>query len=210
MYCVDIKTSKKGRAWPSQYWKTLFDSIFKAGSKNNPLKKYLSLSDKFNNKYILDIKSRHHLNIDRSCKKHDDSEIYFIRIEKVNEKKDSVFIKKITKINTDDNWREIEFPSFGTIGNKKYEKQIKQNRTELEKKYGDLLSSNSKSNFLILKFILNNKKKDLDNLADAIMPFFNKYLKDLSCLVLIKDQGNNMNKEKLQFSLDNKSFLFQS
>ncbi len=45
MIGLEIKTSKKGRLWPTEYYKVLIDALTRGGAKHNPIEEYLELAN---------------------------------------------------------------------------------------------------------------------------------------------------------------------
>jgi len=203
MLILEIKTSKSNLIWPSGYWKTLIDSIFKNGSINNPvsyldLKQYLGDKVSFNS-------SRYYIELSRYSSNNDDSSLKAISIEKVTSGSEKLVLKQIDKIDpSKNNFSEIDFDYFATIGNKKYELQTRKNREKLNNSYKDTFLKNKDILYLSLFFKLqknNRRDRDLDNLVDAIIPEFNKYFHGVKKIFVCKDIKNNLDRETLYFSL---------
>lgn len=198
---IIVKTSKSNALWPTEYWKTLFDSVFIHGSKNNPYEKHPDLQGFLSEKIHHD--DRYYLQLDSDLQNQDDSKLKFINIVRVSPGKETILITTFNEINTDD-WHVIKFPYFGTIGDSKYELQTKKNGQEIETAYYDTLIENSESKNLSLSFQLNEgrKDRDVDNLADALMPFFNRKIRGIENLFLMKEDRIKENYEILRFSFD--------
>ena len=136
MDILEIKTSKNGLIWPTGYWKTLIDSIFRNGSRNNPLCTYCDFKKYLEGKVIVS-SSRYFFPLTKTFSSNDDSILKAISVEKVKPGLEKVQLKQEHHIvpNFDSN---IEFEYFGTIGNKTYESQSKRNRENLSNKFNQL------------------------------------------------------------------------
>lgn len=44
MIGVTISTSERGRLWPTEYWKTLIDSLCQGGAKHDPHVRYMPMA----------------------------------------------------------------------------------------------------------------------------------------------------------------------
>ena len=186
MLRLSIETSKSGRIWPTGYWKPLIDSLCRSGARKDPRAIYRDLS--FHLKpLICEREGRFYPTSASPLVPSDDTAISFIQVALVRPGDEAIRFPP-PKIPDASLWPSFEFPYFGTIGNSKYEEQTKQNRLVLAERQHELFDAQFTPITIWLHFQLSTSRRDrdLDNLADALMPFFNKLLPRLTVVRLSK------------------------
>ena len=179
MIGVTIATSKRGLLWPTEHWKVLIDSLCRGGAKHNPLSRYPSLGEclaplvrKDRGRFVPTVAS--------GLATHDDTVITSLQIVRVKDADDSVRFHDPVLPHVD-GWVCVEVPFFGTIGSRTQEAQSKENRATIRARAGELQRGVETTN-LHLHFQLSKDRRDrdLDNLADALMPSFNRLFPGLT------------------------------
>ena len=198
MICLKIQTSKSGRLWPTEYYKTLVDALSEGGSSNNPQEKYPDLRSAITNK-IVERMRRYFLAIDSPLADYDDVALRVISIKRVKQGDELIQISHVNLPNTS-GWDIVPVKYFGTIGNSKYEAQSNKNReliaAALTAPPHDLYRK------IYFSFQLSNKRKDrdLDNLVDAIIPMISKTINPLDQIVAVKEDSSPKSNEVFRFS----------
>jgi len=196
---VRVWTSKGGRLWPIGYWKTLLDCLSRGGAKHDPRDVYPDLAK------LLDpmIEFRDGKYFSRPgtllCTL-DDCEVRIIRVCRVALGREWLNVCSATGPNTAD-WGVCEVPAFRTPGSSKYEAQSKRNQAAL----ASLIAESKDIRELSFSFRLSTKIRrppiDLDNLFDALVPFFNRTLPLLDEIFLIKEEPADLALEALRYRL---------
>jgi hypothetical protein len=200
MFGIEIHTSKHGRLWPTEYWKILFDALTRGGAKNDPTVKYpvlaLSLAEITEERL-----GRYRPKHNQAAGKQDDSSIRLVIVKRVQKGHETVIMSDALAPMTE-RWASISLPYFGTIGNSKYEAQSKENRAAISVTFDSLIRDGRISRCLGLSFQLSTRKRDrdVDNLADALIPVFNHYIPDLDHLCLVKEQSRPNDSEVLRLT----------
>ncbi len=192
---VRVATSKRGQLWPTEYWKTLIDAIVRGGAKHDPRSKYpdlsLALSD-----MVEERNGRFFPRRGRATSTLDDTAIHLIVVSRVGPGREAVSVC-FADLPHVDSWSVVRVPYFGTIGNSKYEAQSARNREALSSVFAPVCSHAH----LRLAFQLScaRRDRDLDNLADALIPFFNKQIGCLDEITLVKLEPAQADYETLRF-----------
>lgn len=207
MVGIEIRTSRQKnlRLWPSEYWKALIDALTVKGSKNDPRIKYRDLT-----KYLNDVVEVHYgrfyVRLQSQVEYIDDVSLWTTTVRRVNSGEESLIIRQDKLLQTG-SWHSIMVDYFGTIGDNKAEAQTKLNKKLVSQKYGKLLKQHCLAGRLAVSFQLSTNQKyrasrdrDLDNLADAMMPLFNRHLLPLDSLVILKEPPRHEPGEILRFS----------
>lgn len=195
---IEIRTSKRGRLWPTEYWKTLIDALCDNGAKHDPRLKNPDL--------LLQLDAMVEMRGARYCAKggtvlatHDDTALRLILVHRAPPGGERITLGHATMPATE-GWVPISFPFFGTIGNAKYEAQSKLNRDAIAAHFQPELRETARTHTLCLCFRLSDRRRDrdLDNLADALMPVFNRHCAGLDHICLAKDVAGNEEVETLR------------
>jgi len=184
---IEIHTSKNGRLWPTEYWKTLIDSMAREGAKHDPIMRYPDLAESV--EPFVELREGRHVPTSGSpLAKKDDVAISVIHVSRVPHGSEHISFGEVSLPDTSE-WDSLPFPFFGTIGSSEYEAQTKENRDAIEKAWGDQLTEDASAKHLSLSFQLSagRRDRDLDNLADALMPLFNSRLPSLDEILLLKE-----------------------
>jgi hypothetical protein len=98
-------------------------------------------------------------------------------------------------------WSCLNVPFFGTIGSQTQEDQTRKNVAELRAR-ANALKLGAKPTSLWLHFQLssNRRDRDLDNLADALMPLFNGWFPGLAEIHLSKGPAQSDEVETMWMS----------
>jgi hypothetical protein len=94
-------------------------------------------------------------------------------------------------------WSSLRVPYFGTIGDSKSEAQSKLNREALARVF--VTPADVRSLGLAFQLSCERRDRDIDNLADALMPFFNQRVTRLDQLVILKLERSLRAEETLRF-----------
>jgi len=187
MLALRISTSRSARLWASEYWKMLLDAISQRGSKRDPRRKYRDLAAALS-EIIEERDGRFHSKISTPLSALDDVSLKLMGVRRVESGNEAVELIDLDPPTTT-KWQSIDFPYFGTIGDSKYEAQTKRNRTLLS----DVFKPSEEPAWLGLAFELSlqrmsegGRDRDVDNLADALMPFFNSKVRRFGEIWLIK------------------------
>lgn len=197
---ITIATSKPGRIWPTGYWKSLIDSFCRGGTKINPHLRYPAFS-RYISPLVYEAKQRFVPTKQSQLVGEDDTAISSIRVIRVKPGADSLIFHS-PAVPDSAGWPLFEFPYFGTIGSSKYEQQIKENRVALCAREQEFLCRPSTGLWLHFQLSTARRDRDLDNLADALMPLFNELLPNLGELRLSKSLPHVESTERLWVSTD--------
>jgi|SoiMethySBSTD1v2_1073268.scaffolds.fasta_scaffold178504_4 hypothetical protein len=185
MIGVTIATSKQGLLWPTEHWKTLIDSLCRGGAKHNPIHRYPLLAQclaplvcEHGGRFLPTAASR--------LAASDDTAITSLKIVRVKDGEDSMGFH-IPELPDVEGWSCLDVTYFGTIGSRVQEAQTKSNVAALRARANEL-KRGAKSTSLWLHFRLSSDRRDrdLDNLADALMPLFNGWFPGLTEIHLSK------------------------
>jgi hypothetical protein len=197
MIGLKIVTTRTGILWPTEYWKCLIDALFMKGSNADPRTRYPDLVNL--NELVQERSGRFFpvgALISSTC---DDTQLRFIQVERATGQFGYVAICESPVLPDTDSWFNIDVPYFGTIGDRRSEQQIQDNRIALQQcwppewQLGDHFS---------IEFRLSASRldRDLDNLADGIMPFFSSMPIKLCSLRLYKSTNARSEHESLHIS----------
>ena len=185
MVGIEIKTSKKGRLWPTGYYKVLIDALTRGGAKHNPIEKYPELANVLKD-YVCERGGRFYPTDNSPLSRLDDVALDAIIIHRVEQDEEGILIGPVKNLQTDA-WHKFTFDFFGTIGSSKAETQSKQNRQSLELEAASILVPHVNCVSLSFQLRIDRKNKDLDNLADPLIPFFNAYIQSLDYVCVFKE-----------------------
>jgi hypothetical protein len=105
-----------------------------------------------------------------------------------------------------DRWISLRVPYFGTIGKSVYETQTMENRKAIaaDADFSKVISESARTGTLCLGFQQSTARenRDLDNLADALMPLFNQCCSRLDRICLIKPAPAHIGDEVLYIASD--------
>jgi len=197
---LHISTSMRRRLWPTEYWKPVVDAVTRGGAKRDPRLKCPDLRAVLDD--LIEVRDG------RYWPKHnspfsvaDDAALKMLIIQRVKPGSESVRFATCAVPDLS-SWEQIGFPYFGTIGNSKYEAQTKRNREKLANSF----TAPPSPAWLGLAFQLSQERlsargrdRDIDNLADALMPFFNRAVKRFEEIVLVKMPPINSSEEILRY-----------
>ncbi len=185
MPMILIRTSKRGLIWPTEYWKTLIDSLFRKGAKKDPRVMYPDLAGRLA-QLVEERDGRFFPRPHTRFSELDDPALDTIIVTRASRSSATVQFEGIPVPRTEDQL-EIRVPYFGTIGDRKAEQQTVENRAIITQALGELVLER-RTGRLGLTFHLarSRRDRDLDNLADALMPCFNKLAGPLDQLYLRK------------------------
>lgn len=197
MISLQIVTTRSKCLWPSEHWKSLIDALFMNGSKNDPRSKYRDLLNLYD--LVQDRSGRFFPADNLISSKCDDTQLRLIHVNRVSGQSGHVAICNTPTPPDTDSWFVVEVPYFGTIGDRKSEQQIKHNRNTLQQTWP---SDSPQSDHLSLEFRLSSTRtdRDLDNLADGIMPFFSAKFPNLLALRIFKSIHTGCDSESLRIS----------
>jgi hypothetical protein len=200
MIGVTIATSKHDRLWPTEHWKPLIDSLCRGGAKTDPRTCYPALSFCLST-FVCEANGRFYPTSASQLASGDDTATSFIRVIRVRAGGDSLTFHP-PEVPDISGWPLFEFPYLGTIGSSKSESQSKQNRRTLASCEGELFQQ-PQATGLWLHFQLSatRRDRDLDNLADGLMSFFNKGLPQLAEIRLSKAAPHDGLSERLWVSI---------
>lgn len=194
-----IATSKRGSLWPTEHWKALIDSLCRGGAKHSPVDRYPLLAlclaplvREHDGRFVPTVASR--------LATHDDTVITSLEIVRVEGGDDSVCFHE-PEMPFIDGWACVEVPFFGTIGSRIQEAQTKANVATIRARAGKLQHGLTPTS-LSLHFQLSSARRDrdLDNLGDALMPFFNGCLPGLTAVRLTKGRPQGGETERMWIS----------
>lgn len=189
--------------WPGEYWKILIDSLTCRGSRNDPRIKYKDLADVLR-PLIEERDGRFFPVSGTAIDQMDDSAIGMIEICRVEQGFESINSGCASGDQwPTDRWRQFRCPYFGTIGGRTSEAQTRENRNRLAGETTNYLQGRS-SKELGLSFQLSAERRprDLDNLVDAFMPFFNKHRKSIDRICATKEKPLAVGFELLRYTID--------
>lgn len=205
MYCLEINTSKKGRLWPTEYYKIVIDALTRGGAKHSPFDRYPDLSDALDG-LVIEREGRYYPQEESPLFNLDDVALSALIIRRVNVGQESICVSAKTNPSTE-SWHQFCLDYFGTIGDGKAEKQSKRNREILEIETNSIIDPHQ--NGLSLSFQLNQSRnnRDLDNLVDSLIPFFNSKIPGMDSISVFKEPSRSTQREVLRvlqncFSLD--------
>jgi hypothetical protein len=169
--------------WATNYWKCLFDSLCRKGSRHDPRREYPDLKEHLEH-LIEERAGRFHPRIGTALCEHDDDKVRVIRMTRVAKGKEEIAFAPAWQPITS-SWTRIESPFFGTPGDSKYEAQSKSNQEVLGKR----IEQDRDIRSLGLSFTLSQfrKDRDLDNLYDGLVKLFNKLYPKINELLLVKE-----------------------
>jgi hypothetical protein len=199
---VEIWTSKSGRLWPTEYWKSLIDALGSGGAKYDPRLKYPELARQLD--AMVEVRSaRYYPKAGTVLAIHEDTALRLMLVHRAETGDEGVVLGRAGLPNTEC-WVSISFPFFGTIGDTRYEVQSKLNRDAIAEQLKPQLREIARSSTLCLSFELsaNRRDRDLDNLADALMPLFNRHSENLDHMCLVKASGASQDTEVLRIACD--------
>ncbi len=196
MLTVEIQTSRRGRLWASSYWKTLFDAMCRNGAKQDPRRVYPDLAPNLR-KLVVERGGRFHPSGKSLLAERDDVAVQVIRVRRVTHGHEGVCVRESAPPEVS-GWRQVDVAFFGTIGDSKYEAQMKLNRAALEQVFQPICSPVEL--WLGFRLSTDRRDRDLDNLADALMPFFNRWAPRIEDLRLVKLTPRLTEHETLWFS----------
>ncbi len=197
---IKISTSKRNRLWPAGHWKVFVDAVTRGGAKHDPRLEYPDLRTALDD--LMEARNgRYWPKPGSPFSGADDSALKMLIVHRVKPGSESV--RFVTCAVPDLSlWKQVEFPYFGTIGNSKYEAQTKRNREKLASSF----TAPPSPAWLGLAFQLSQERlsargrdRDIDNLADALMPFFNRAVKRFEEIVLVKMPPTNGENEILRY-----------
>jgi hypothetical protein len=197
MISLQIVTTRSGLLWPTEHWKCLIDALFMKGSNADPRTKYrdlLNLND------LVQDRSGRFLPVDGLISsKCDDTQLRLIHVHRGTSENGGVSIFNTSDLPDTKSWFVVEVPCFGTIGDRKSELQIADNRNTVQQIWP---SDWPQSDHLSLEFRLSSDRsdRDIDNLADGIMPFFSGKFPNLQALRMFKSTHNGSDSESLRIS----------
>jgi len=197
---AEIWTSKSGRLWPTEYWKTLIDALSSGGSKYDPRLKYPDLARQLD--AIVEVRgARYYPRAGTVLAIHDDTALRLVLVHRVETGDEGIVFGRAALPNTGC-WVSISFPFFGTIGDTRYEVQSKLNCDAIAEQLKPQLREVARTSTLCLCFQLsaNRRDRDLDNLADALMPLFNRHCEDLDHICLVKASAASQDTEVLRIA----------
>ncbi len=202
---VHIQTSIAGNLWTVELWKVLIDALARKGSKSNPCHRYIDLAP-FLQEYLSHIEGRYFLQGINNDSFGDDSKIRSIVIKKCTKGSERVRCA-MARLEGASQCIGIEFHYFGTIGDSKYEEQSKANREKLKLELAERFerwNAQERPKALTLWFQLRDGKKDrdLDNLADALMPTISDKIKGIDMIRLVKLNCSKANNEQLYINCE--------
>lgn len=179
MIALNITTARRGRLWATTYWKCLIDSLFAGGAKTDPRSQFSDLASLPD--LIREQNGRFFPVPGMASSECDDTARRMIRIDRGPVGR--IAISEFDTFPDTAAWDDVEVPWFGTIGSREPEKQSQENRQRIA---GFLDASDACG--LSLGFTLSTARRDrdLDNLADAIMPEFSNRFRNLKRLTLFK------------------------
>jgi hypothetical protein len=196
---LTISTSKRGLLWPTEHWKCLIDSLCQGGSKHDPRLQYPVFTQCLA-PLVREDNGRFFPTAESWLVAHDDTAISFLRITRVPEGDDEVCLH-VPMTPDIEGWPVFEFPYFGTIGSSISEAQTSENVAMLRAR-ADELTQHPRPTLLQLHFQLSGERRDrdLDNLGDALMPFFNGLFPGLVDIRLTKGPPRPGQAERLWVS----------
>lgn len=129
----------------------------------------------------------------------DDTQLRLIHVHRGTSESGRVSFFNTPALPDTNSWFVVEVPCFATIGDRKSELQIKDNRNTVQHIWP---SDWPQSDHLSLEFRLSSDRtdRDLDNLADGIMPFFSAKFPNLQALRLLKSTHTGCDSESLRIS----------
>jgi len=196
MLTVRIETSTPGRLWAPERWKGLSDALARGGAKHDPRKKYPDLATAV--ELLVEERSgRFFPRAGTALCADDDTAVRMVLVKRVAAGNESVSLETGTPPDVS-GWSSRSFPFFGTIGDSKYEAQSKLNREALAPVFFPPRGAGSLG--LAFQLSCERRDRDVDNLADALMPFFNRRISRLHELVLVKLERVPGGMETLRFS----------
>jgi len=206
MLWLKICTSKTGLLWPIGYWKTLIDSLTCRGAQNDPREKYEDLANAL--RPLIEERDGRFFPVSGiATDQVDDSAIGMIEICRTEQGCESIRAGFATPPLSDrwhtDLWRQVRFAYFGTISRAVVEAQTRENRTRLEADAIPRLQY-PVSEDLGLSFQITNGRlnRDLDNLVDALIPFFNAHMEPIDRICAVKESPVDADYEMLRYTFD--------
>jgi hypothetical protein len=196
MIGVTVATSKRGVLWSTEHWKPLIDSLCRGGAKHDPRLRYPALA-RYLSPLVREDDGRFFPTSESGLANSDDTAITFLRVVRVKDGEESLSLHHPQIPDTSD-WPLFELPYFGTIGNSIQEAQTKSNRVALAARDHELVRHPAPHG-LWLHFQLSSERRDrdLDNLGDALMPFFNRLFPKLDEIRMSKSMPHLGPSERL-------------
>ncbi len=198
MIGIEIRTSKQGQLWPTEYYKGLIDALTRGGTRHDPIDKCPDLAGALVD-LVYERGGRFYPAQLILLSQFDDVELDAIVARRVGDGNEAVRIGSVTMPQTD---KRLKFTCdfFDTNGDSKAEAQSKKNRRMLEVQAGPSLKRHA--NRIIMSFQLINERRDrdLDNLVDPLIPFFSAKIQALDCVCAVKEVPQPTGKEILCIS----------
>jgi hypothetical protein len=199
MIGITIATSKPGCLWPSAHWKPLIDSLCRGGAKSDPCLHYPALS-RCLSPLVRETNGRFFPTSESKLARSDDTGVTFLQVIRVKTGADSLAFHPPNMPDTS-GWPMFEFPYFGTIGDSKHERQTNENRLALAAREDELIRQPmAEGLWLHFQLSAERRDRDLDNLTDALMPFFNRLFPKLAEVRLSKAAPHIGSSERLWVS----------
>ena len=196
MIQISVGTSRLGRLWPTEHWKTLFDSLSAKGAKHDPRLRYPEL-DRALEGIVEERSGRFYPKAATPFRGVDDCEVRMIKVARVPTGSEFVEFEDARLPNTT-GWRSLEVPFLGTIGDALYEEQSKRSASALLSMGHPVAVPVT----LQLGFSLSRTRKDrdLDNLFDGLASAFNRLFSNMQGLLLFKTEPWEKGHEVLTFA----------
>lgn len=192
----EIKTRKRGTLWPTNHYKILFDAITKKGAKKSPFLLNPELAIPLMD-WTCEADGRFMPRPSTPMEHLDDVHLSFIGIEKtVVDEPQIRFTEKADGLLQSQS--RFEFPFHGTTGNSKYENQTKLNLLLVDSEIPKQQLQSACALSLYFHQSPERKNRDLDNLVDAVIPFFNKRMPSLKRITAVKTTLPEMGPEVLE------------
>lgn len=194
---ISVGTSRKGRLWPAEHWKTLFDSLSAKGCKNDPRLRYLDLREVLA-ELVVCREERFWPNATSGFRTIDDVSIRSIEMERVAEGREYLRFSEAdwSQVWTS-SWIVLELPFFGTIGDSSAERQSRENSKRLIA-CGEIVKK-PVSIEVFFELSSSRRDRDLDNLYDALAAAFHGLYPDIQRMRLSKSVQDYRASERLGF-----------
>ena len=195
MLAIRIDTSSPRRLWSSCWWKQLIDALARGGAEHDPRKEHPDLALALQG-MVEERDGRFFPTGNSMLAIEDDIALSMVVLRRVERGHENLVVHDAEPWETSE-WSSIDVPFFGTIGNSVYERQTKRNREGLA---GVFQCPGPVSRLgLAFRLSTNRRDRDIDNLADAIMPFFNKHVRRFSEVCVMKLPPSPTECETLRF-----------